>query len=353
MNIIINSLYKSRDVFLRELISNASDALDKIRFMSLSDPEALGANKDLNITISVDHKFKIITITDSGIGMTRDDLKNNLGTIAKSGTADFMSRLEGGNENVSNLIGKFGVGFYSVFLIADRVQVISKNNQDEQQWIWESRNQNGKFGIFIIIDFTITPDPNGNLLGRGTQILLFLKDDALEFLDSKKLRDLIQVHSQYIQFPIYLWDSSTITVEKTQVEKEEAEKEEADVEDVTEEKDEDVKKTVEKKVFNWDLVNKQKPIWIRKPGDVTVEEYNDFYKMFSKDKEDPIAYSHFRAEGDVEFSSLLYIPSVSQEDMKAFVSGTAKNIKIFVRRVFITDDLTDLLPRFLSFITVI
>lgn len=177
--------------------------------------------------------------------------------------------------------------------------------------------------------------------------MLYVKEDAKEFLETEKLKDLIEAHSQYIQFPIYLWESKTVEEEAEDVESEESE-----VEDVTEEEGSKVK-TVKKEVFSWELLNKQKPIWVRKSTDVSQEEYNEFYKVFSKDREDPITYSHFRAEGDVEFSSLLYIPKTVKNDILAtYTSAAAKNLKIFVRRVFITDDLTDLLPKFLSFVTV-
>ena len=216
MDIIINSLYKNKDIFLRELISNASDALDKLRLLSLSDPDALGEGDDrkLEIKISYDKEERSLSIRDRGVGMTKDDLINNLGTVARSGTTQFVEAMSAGASDV-NLIGQFGVGFYSVYLAADRVQVTSKNNEDDQ-YIWESSADQS---------FTVTKDPNGNTLGRGTEIKLFLKEDATDMTDETKLKDLIKKYSEFITFPIFL---ETQKSEEVEVPLEEGEGEDAD-----------------------------------------------------------------------------------------------------------------------------
>ncbi|KAI8816722.1 Hsp90 beta [Fimicolochytrium jonesii] len=341
MKLIINSLYKTKEIFLRELISNASDALDKIRFKSLQDKTALGENTDLKITIVADKEGKTLTLTDTGVGMTKADLKTNLGTIAKSGTADFISTMEH-QKNGSNLIGQFGVGFYSAFLVADRVTVISKNNADKQ-YIWESTSES---------DFRIIEDPRGNTLGRGTQIVLHLKDEALEYISEKKLRELVKHYSEFINFPIYLWSERTET-EQVPIEEEEAADDMDDtVEDVTEKKDDSKPKfkEVSKHIAEWELINNQKPIWTRRPSTIQEEEYNDFYKAFAKDTEAPLAHNHFRAEGEVEFQSIIFIPKRPSPAFLQSGDDWTHNLKLFVRRVFITDELPGFLPRWLSFL---
>jgi len=202
MDIIINSLYKNKDIFLRELISNGSDALDKIRFQAVSDESALASKKELEIQISFDKDARTLTITDSGVGMTKAELVANLGTVAKSGTTNFVEALSGDSGDLS-LIGQFGVGFYSVYLVADKVRVASKNNADDQ-YIWESTADS---------NFMVAKDPRGNTLGRGSEITLFLKEDAGEFLDQNRLEELIQRYSEFITFPISLYKSKTETVE--------------------------------------------------------------------------------------------------------------------------------------------
>nr|ABU45371.1 Hsp90B [Blastocladiella emersonii] len=364
MNIIINSLYKTKEIFLRELISNASDAVDKVRFLGITDKAVLQDNAYLNITIEADPASRWLTIQDSGIGMTKAELKKNLGTIAKSGTADFISAVEK-NKDELGLIGQFGVGFYSAFLVADRVQVISKHPSDPVQHVWESTDAS---------KFTLAEDPSGNTLGRGTRIRLHLKDDATEFLDQTKLRELVKKYSEFVQFPIYLRTTKTVEVEA-----EEPETPAADAADAAEKKDEEAKedkpvddemvvedapdaakadaagdkkaKTVSEEVVDWEQVNVNKPIWLRSAADVPTEDYNAFFKAYFNDADDPAAHIHFKGEGGSDFKSLLFIPrrppnNMFQADPQSFI----RNIKLFVRRVFITDELIDFLPRYLSFI---
>merc|ERR1712183_1158550 len=220
MKLIINSLYKNKEIFLRELISNSSDALDKIRFLSLTDKAALSATEDLTIKIKADKENNVLHITDTGIGMTKNDLVKQLGTIAKSGTSEFFQKISesGSTDAASDLIGQFGVGFYSTFLVADRVVVTSKNNEDKQH-IWESDSA----------EFSISEDPRGDTLKRGTQISLYLKEEARDFLEPSTVETLIKKYSQFINFNIYLWSSKTEEVEEP-VEDEDA-KDEADAED--------------------------------------------------------------------------------------------------------------------------
>jgi len=236
MKLIINSLYRNKEVFLRELISNASDALDKIRLLSLTDKSVLDSTEELTIKVKADKDNHILTITDTGIGMTKQDLINNLGTIAKSGTADFLSKLQDASSanEMSDLIGQFGVGFYSAFLVADKVVVTSKHNDDNQH-IWESDSAT----------FSIAEDPRGPTLKRGTQISLYLKEESYDFLEQDTVRDLIKKYSQFINFNIYLWGSSTKTVEEP-VEDEEDEEEVEEKSDEDEvQKDEDEEGAVE------------------------------------------------------------------------------------------------------------
>lgn len=345
MKLIINSLYKNKEIFLRELISNASDALDKIRFLSLTDKDAIAATEELSIKIKADKDNNMLHITDTGIGMTRNDLINNLGTIAKSGTSEFLQKLgESSPTEMTDLIGQFGVGFYSAFLVADRVVVTSKNN-DDRQHIWDSDSSS----------FTVTEDPRGDTLLRGTTISLHMKEEAQEFLDQSKIRDLVKKYSQFINFDIYLWDSKTVK-EEVPVEDEEPEEkpttEDEDEDGKVEEEKEDKPKTkeVEKTVWDWVIVNDNKPIWTRKPAEIKDEDYHEFYKSFSKDSEAPLAHTHFTAEGEVTFKSILFVPSKSPNDMFQNYGKKMDYIKLFVRRVFITDNFEDMMPKYLSFV---
>ncbi|KAJ4937479.1 hypothetical protein JOQ06_002114 [Pogonophryne albipinna] len=350
MKLIINSLYKNKEIFLRELISNASDALDKIRLMSLTDENAMAANEELTIKIKSDKERNMLHITDTGIGMTKEDLVKNLGTIAKSGTSEFLNKMTEmeGDQSTSELIGQFGVGFYSSFLIADKVIVTSKHNNDTQH-IWESDSN----------QFSVIEDPRGDTLGRGSTVTLILKEEASDYLELETIKNLVKKYSQFINFPIYVWASKTETVEEPIEEDaeaaEEPEKEAAedDVEVEEEEEDKEKPKTkkVEKTVWDWELMNDIKPIWQRQAKEVEEEEYTAFYKTFSKDTENPLAHIHFTAEGEVTFRSILFVPTAAPRGMFDEY-GSKKNdyIKLFVRRVFITDDFNDMMPKYLNFV---
>ncbi|XP_035257320.1 endoplasmin isoform X2 [Anguilla anguilla] len=348
MKLIINSLYKNKEIFLRELISNASDALDKIRLLSLTNDDALAGNEELTVKIKSDKDKNMLHITDTGIGMTKEDLVNNLGTIAKSGTSEFLSKMtemQTEDQSTSELIGQFGVGFYSAFLVADRVIVTSKHNNGTQH-IWESDSN----------EFSVIEDPRGDTLGRGTTITLVMKEEATDFLELETIKNLVKKYSQFINFPIYVWSSKTETVEEpideeeAEAEKDEAAEDEAEVEE-EEEKDKPKTKKVEKTVWDWELMNDIKPIWQRPAKEVEEDEYKAFYKTFSRDSEDPISHIHFTAEGEVTFKSILFVPASAPRGLFDEY-GSKKNdfIKLFVRRVFITDDFHDMMPKYLNFI---
>ncbi|CAH1154301.1 unnamed protein product [Phaedon cochleariae] len=347
MKLIINSLYRNKEIFLRELISNASDALDKIRMLSLTDRSVLDTQSEMNIRIKADKDSGMLHITDTGIGMTKQDLINNLGTIAKSGTAEFLSKMQNPDtaQDMNDMIGQFGVGFYSAFLVADKVIVTSKNNEDKQ-YIWESDSAS----------FSIVEDPRGDSLKRGTTISLELKPEARDFLEHDTVRNLVKKYSQFINFPIYLWTSRTETVEEPLEEdapedKPQAEEEEEDAE-VQEDKEEDKPKTkkVEKTVWDWELLNDSKPLWTRKPSEVEDKEYDEFYKALTKDSKEPLTKIHFVAEGEVTFKALLYVPTVQPSESFNRYGTKTDNIKLYVRRVFITDEFNDMMPSYLSFI---
>jgi len=353
MKLIINSLYRNKEIFLRELISNASDALDKIRLLSLTDRSVLSTTEELSVKIKADKDNHILSITDTGIGMTKQDLINNLGTIAKSGTADFLSKLQDASstDQMSDLIGQFGVGFYSAFLVADKVIVTTKHN-DDKQYIWESDSAS----------YSVVEDPRGDTLKRGTTISLVMKEEAYDFLEQDTIRELIKKYSQFINFNIFLWGSKTETVEEPiDDEDDEAAKEEetptedqdeeGKVEDDTEDADKKPKtKKVDKTTWDWELCNQSKPIWTRKPTEIEEEEYDEFYKSITKDKAGPLTKIHFVAEGEVTFKSLLFVPGAQQSEEFNKYGQKKDSIKLYVRRVFITDDFQDMMPNYLSFV---
>lgn len=373
MDIIVNSLYSNRDVFLRELISNASDALDKIRFLALSNAKLLGEGDaaSLQINVRADKENRVLEIVDSGVGMTRDDLIKNLGTIAKSGTNAFLKKAAEAKDT-SNLIGQFGVGFYSAYLVADRVTVTSKHN-DDKQYVWESGAEQ---------TFTIYEDSEGEPLARGTKLTLHLKEDASDYLEEHKLKNLIKKYSQFINFPIYLETTEEVDVEIKDEDGEDAESaddksedeegaepesdeeasedeksDEADDDDIKVEdgdtQDEEKKpKTRKETRKNWTLLNENKPIWTRDASDISEEEYDQFYDGIAKLPGKPLARSHFKGEGDVEFRSILYIPDKPPVGLYSGDNDAEKDaIRLYVRRVLVTDKFEyALLPRYLGFL---
>ncbi|XP_047325538.1 endoplasmin homolog [Impatiens glandulifera] len=354
MDILINSLYSNKDIFLRELISNASDALDKIRFLSLTDNDILGEGDDakLEIQIKFDKEKKILSIRDRGIGMTKEDLIKNLGTIAKSGTSAFLEKMQTNGD--LSLIGQFGVGFYSVYLVADYVEVVSKHN-DDRQHVWESKADGA---------FAISEDTWNEPLGRGTEIKLHLKEDAGEYMEVSKLKELVRKYSEFINFPINLWVANEVDVEVPADDDESNDGEETsesstpeEGEDEEEEEKEKEKKPKTKKVtettYEWELLNDVKAIWLRNPKEVTDEEYIKFYHSLVKDfnAEKPLGWSHFNAEGDVEFKALLFVPPRAPKDLyESYYNTKQSNLKLFVRRVFISDEFDELLPKYLNFL---
>jgi len=353
MHLIIHSLYTNKEIFLRELISNAADAIDKVRFLSITDQSLNIDQSNLRIRISIDPEKGTIIISDNGIGMTREELKTNLGTIAKSGTAEFIKKLEENDDK--SLIGQFGVGFYSSYLVAENVTVISRKAGTEETNVWESNGEG-----FIVRDLAEGEEP---LKEQGTTIILALKDKY--FLDTTVIKELVRKYSEFIQFPI---EVLTTKKEEEEVEDTEAMREEAkekakakiesgENEGKTEEEliEEELKnvevkhKFVSKNVTSWEAVNTNKPIWMR--NDVTDEEYNAFYKALTKDEKEPLAKVHFNTEGDSVFRALLYIP---QEGVNPFAPKDEERMKqmlrLYVRRVFVSGDFYKTLPEYLNFI---
>jgi len=430
MNLIVNAFYSTKEIFVRELLSNSSDALEKLRYESLLDKSVLDSNSDLKIKVSVNSENNTISIEDSGIGMTRNDLINNLGTIARSGTKNFLDNLKSGDNSIDQ-IGQFGVGFYSSFLVADKVVLFTKHN-DECEYVWESTADKS---------YTITENTDP-VLKRGTRIVLYVKEDQKEYLDINNLKTIIKKYTQFINYPIELEEhreieeeveisdddsgdedgkemaasesvaseavaseavaseavaseavaseavaseavaseavtseavtseaatSEAVASEATtseEVESEAATSEEVESESATSEAvaseakeinlesgSESNKKTkkIKKTITEWNVVNEQKPIWCRKSEDITSDEYQSFYKSISNDSSDALVYKHFQAEGQLEFKCLLYIPERPQHNM--FQTGeNKKNIKLYVKKIFIMDDCKELCPEWLKFV---
>ncbi|MBS9783640.1 MAG: molecular chaperone HtpG [Pasteurella sp.] len=300
-------------MFLRELIANASDAIDKLKFLALSDDSLYDGNGDLKVQVEFDSDNNTVTITDNGIGMNREELIDNLGTIAKSGTKAFFSQLSGDASKDSELIGQFGVGFYSAFIVADSVDVVSLKAGKKQAWQWSSDGKS---------DFTLSESDKAE---RGTTITLHLKAEEKEFANRWTLQNIINKYADHISVPVELWQ-----------------------EPVAEEKDEDGNVTVEAKAGKFEQVNKAKALWTRSKNEVTDEEYQEFYKHISHDFQDAATWVHNKVEGKLEYTSLLFVPKKAPWDM--FQRDVKHGLKLFVQRVFIMDDAEQFLPHYLRFI---
>ena len=306
----------------------------------MTDKSKLESQPELFIHIVPDKTNNTLTIIDSGVGMTKSDLVNNLGTIARSGTKAFMEALTAGAD--ISMIGQFGVGFYSSYLVAEKVVVYTKHNDDEG-YRWESQAGGS---------FTVTKDASANELGRGTKMVLHLKDDQLEYLEERRLKDLVKKHSEFISYPSSLWTEKTTEKEVSDDEaEEEGEEEEGKITEIKDEGEVKEKKTkkIKEVSHEWAIMNKQKPIWMRVPEEITKDEYAAFYKSLTNDWEEQLAVKHFAVEGQLEFKSVLFVPKRAPFDM---FDGKKKanNIKLYVRRVFIMDNCEDIIPEYLGFV---
>merc|ERR1719447_1173435 len=347
MEIIIHSLYTDRDIFLRELISNAADALDKIRFRSLTDKSELGDTPQLEIKAQVDKENNCLSITDTGVGMTAAELTENLGTVARSGTARYLEAFgatEG--DQALSLIGQFGVGFYSSFLVADEVIVVSKSNNETQQHVWSSTADG---------QFTVAPDPRGVTLGRGTQVILKLKEDAQEYLDAKEVERIVSRYSMFQTHPIKLLDTKmekkpVVYDELTEEEKEALEEDDDIAVDDGDDDEEPKEEFEDVEVTYWKTINEQQPLWLRTPSTIEDEEYQSFYKGFAKATDDFLSKVHFKAEGQIEFSSLLFIPKKAPYGLYDNYYTNPSKLSLYVRRVLVADEFEDFLPRYLGFV---
>lgn len=306
LKLMIHSLYSNREVFLRELVSNASDAVDKLRFEALSHPEWLGEDSDLRIRLAFDKDARTLTIEDNGIGMNRQELIENLGTIARSGTARFLEQLTGDQQKDSQLIGQFGVGFYASFIVADRVAVETLRAGETEAWCWRSSGE---------ADYELSP---GTRTQRGTTITLHLKADASEFLEPYRVRSVIKKYADHIAIPVQL----------PEMEGDKPKEEEGDIQ--------------------WETVNEAKALWTRPRKDIEEGEYNAFYQHLAHDFEDPLCYSHNRVEGKHEYTSLLYVPKRAPFDL--YHRESPRGLKLYVRRVFIMDEAEQFLPLYLRFV---
>jgi len=355
LDIVVNSLYQNKDVFLRELISNASDALDKIRFLALTKPELMEGKPELEVRIEYDEEAKTLTIRDSGIGMTHEDLVKNLGTVARSGTTKFIEAMGEGSADMG-MIGQFGVGFYSTFLVADKVTVASKHPESDEQYVWESTNGSNSFFV--------AKDPRGNTLGRGTEITLHLKEDAEEYASGDRIRDLAKHYSEFVMHPIHLRTSKMTEVEVEDEEDDTEEKEEEEDGDekkkddleIDEEEEEDIeekpKKTKEVLTHSWEEVNTEQAIWTRSKDDINDDDYQGFWKSISKQSySNATTWIHFNAEGNINFKSILYLPSEVPPSLMQgnFDLERKGGLKLYVRKVLISDEF-ELMPKYLSFI---
>lgn len=309
LHLMIHSLYSNKEIFLRELVSNASDACDKLRFEALDQPELMSGDTDLRVRVSFDKEARTITISDNGVGMSRDEAISNLGTIARSGTKEFFSRLTGDKQKDAQLIGQFGVGFYSSFIIADKVAVTTRRAgvAADQAVQWVSDGQ----GEFSIVETTKE--------SRGTDVVLHLRADEDEFLSGWKLREVLRRYSDHISLPVEMlkeeWDEKTSEMKTT---------------------------------GEWEAINQASALWTRNKSDITDEQYKEFYKHVSHDFEDPLAWTHNRVEGRSEYTQLLFVPKRAPFDM--FERDAKRGVKLYVKRVFIMDDVEQLLPSYLRFV---